>query len=167
MVPVAKPRCTICARSDKRSINHALREPGSTVKAVSERFGLPYAALHRHNKNHLKAAPEVKAADAAIVAEETGDLFAQLDRYTAQMETMFNRSIAKGRAADVAKIANAMRGYFEFVAKMRGQLKEGPTINIFNAPSWVVVQTSIIAALAPFPEAKAAVVRALGTAAHD
>lgn len=49
----------------------------------------------------------------------------------------------------------------ELSSKVRGIINDQPQINILVNPQWIELRTLIIKALAPFPEARLAVVNAL------
>ncbi|MBF0349281.1 MAG: hypothetical protein HQL81_16565 [Magnetococcales bacterium] len=49
----------------------------------------------------------------------------------------------------------------ELLAKMRGELQEAPSVNLFVSAEWTNIQAIIVKALAPYPEARQAVVQAL------
>ena len=49
----------------------------------------------------------------------------------------------------------------ELLAKVEGQLKDTPQINITLSAEWIELRTIMLTALDPFPEAKLAVANAL------
>src|SRR3954453_21307670 len=53
------------------------------------------------------------------------------------------------------------RGCLELLAKLLGELDERPQVNLLLAPEWRTVRGALLAALAGFPEARAAVARQL------
>ncbi|HYJ47738.1 MAG TPA: hypothetical protein VEV81_14070, partial [Pyrinomonadaceae bacterium] len=60
----------------------------------------------------------------------------------------------------VLKAVAQLRPLAELLARLEGKLKESP-INILINPEWLQVRGELIQALAPFPEARAAVASAL------
>ena len=68
-------------------------------------------------------------------------------------------------AEDLSTALNAIRvtqGTVELLGKLAGQLRDAPTINFVLSAEWQFVQANILAALAPYPEARLAVAHALG-----
>jgi hypothetical protein len=53
------------------------------------------------------------------------------------------------------------REYVRLMAELSGKLAAQPQITIINHPQWIELRTVIIEALDPYPDAKAAVVRAI------
>ena len=49
----------------------------------------------------------------------------------------------------------------ELQARLIGELKDAPTINIVLSPAWVAIQNAVVVALDPWPEARLAVAAAL------
>ena len=53
------------------------------------------------------------------------------------------------------------RGCVELLGKLAGELQDGATVNVFISAEWQTVQTAILDALAPHPDARIAVAMAL------
>ena len=53
------------------------------------------------------------------------------------------------------------RRCLELLGRLRGELRNEVTINLVHTPDWVRFRTLLLDALSPYPEARAAVVRAL------
>jgi len=49
----------------------------------------------------------------------------------------------------------------ELLAKLAGELSEAPQVNILLSPQWAEIRRTILVALEPFPEARAAVAEVL------
>jgi hypothetical protein len=73
------------------------------------------------------------------------------------------------KAEDAGDLRTALMGVreasrcLELMAKLAGEMPDGPTVNVLVAPQFIAVQGVILAALADFPAARAAVVQALET----
>jgi hypothetical protein len=61
----------------------------------------------------------------------------------------------------ILKTAARLQGQLELLARLLGELQEGTTINIVNAPQWMEIRALVVSALEPHPDAKRAVVEAL------
>ena len=86
----------------------------------------------------------------------------------AQVETLRQKATRIGDKAEKAgDLRTALQGVRELVrivellARLQGELQEAPIVNILLLPEWVQVQTVLLAALAPFPDARAAAAQAL------
>lgn len=54
-----------------------------------------------------------------------------------------------------------LQSHQELIAKLLGELKDQPTINLTVAPEWLQIRSTLLVALGPYPEARQAVVAAL------
>ena len=53
------------------------------------------------------------------------------------------------------------RGCLELLAKLTGELQQEGSINVLIAPEWLALRGALLAALAPYAEARTAVAAAL------
>jgi hypothetical protein len=68
-------------------------------------------------------------------------------------------------AEDLHTVLNAIKvtqGTIELLAKLAGQLRDAPTINLVLSAEWLTVQAAVLTALEPHPDARLAVAGALG-----
>jgi hypothetical protein len=61
----------------------------------------------------------------------------------------------------LVKAATAGRGLFELLARVEGKLNEQPVVNVIVSPEWAALRAELMHALAPFPDARAAVAMSL------
>lgn len=66
-----------------------------------------------------------------------------------------------------ANMAGQLRQSLELVARLRRELDERPQIAILQAPEWLSVREVVFQALAPYPEARAAVASALSASGDE
>jgi len=151
--------CTVCAHADRAAIDAALVQGGDSFRTIAHRFNVSPDALKRHKTAHLSRAL-VKAQEAQEVAR--GDaLLAQVRELQARATSILDAAERSGDLKTaLAAIAQA-RGCLELLAKLLGELQEGPTVNVVLLPEWVRVRTAILNALEGYPEARLAVVEAL------
>lgn len=151
-------RCSICAH-DKRADVEALLLEGVPLRNISERFSVSPAALSRHNAEHIPAqlsrahdAGEVAAAD-SLLDQVRGLQHRTLAILEAAQSSRENRTA-------LSAIGEARRN-LELLAKLTQQLGDGSTTvnNYFIGDR---VQTLIVEALEPYPDASLAVSEALG-----
>jgi hypothetical protein len=149
--------CTICAHDQRHSINVALvqREP---YRAVARQYGVSRDALARHSREHLpkllvKASRSVEAADA-------DDLLARVEELFGEAKAVLEAAKGEHDYRIVLAAIDRAGRQLELLARLRGELNE-QAINLHLHPEWVSLKTVIVAALAPHPEARAAIMRAL------
>ena len=160
-MPAGRP-CKVCRHPERDAIDRAL-VAGADVASVSRNFAVSDDALTRHRDNHIPT-PEMQAgavARAAADADHGGSLLSQV----AGLRTDALRLLGKAEAAGDLRTALAgireARECIETLAKLTGQIDAGTTVNVSVEAQILPVQVAILAALVPYPEARAAVVAAL------
>jgi hypothetical protein len=92
-----------------------------------------------------------KATLAELLAEVNGS-----DRSPVRTVTMVETKHADPREL-VLKTAARLQPQIELLARLIGELDEKPQVNILVSPEWIAVRAAVLEALAPHPEARAAV----------
>ncbi len=151
--------CTVCSHPQIEAINKALLA-GEPNRRIATRENVTEAALRRHKAAGHIAEHLSQAHDAQDVAQ-ADDLLAQLRG----LQTEAHR--IKDKAENSKDFKTALSGIgqlvkiIELMAKLRGELDERATVNVILSPQWVTLRSSILVALAPYPDARRAVVEAL------
>ena len=148
------PTCTVCRHPERAVVEAALLR-GEPLRDIAGQFSIGKSAVARHKADHLPAAM-VKAHAAAAVAD-ADDLLRQAGALRSKAISLLMKAEAAGDLRTALAGVREARGCVELLAKLLGELKEGPTINVTVSPAWVLVRGAIVAALAPFPEARAVV----------
>lgn len=148
--------CSICSHPLRADVDAAISEPGALIVRVASDFAVSPDALKRHRANHLL--PSV-AAELARDPE-----LCDID-LLAEMRTLYHRMILHLERVEESDNWQAIRAFhaearrdLELLAKLMGELDDRPRVDIMIAPQ---VQAVIVEALAPYPEARKAVVDAL------
>jgi hypothetical protein len=170
-------RCMVCRHPDRWRLE-LLRAGGAGIDALAAKFGVSRDAVHRHWNLHVSA--EMKAgylcgpAELATLAERAaieGD--SVLDYLRLCRTTLVGQLAAMSEAGDgrgAAFVAGQLTRTLEAIARVTGELGElaRSTINIngnvsilTENPAFLRVQSTLLKALAGFPDARAAVVLAL------
>ncbi len=151
-------RCTICTHKSRSKIDQALveRQP---FRNIAAQFGVSTSALVRHFDDHLPAAL-VKAHEATEAAQADALLAQVVDLRDKALGVLDKAEESDDLRAALSAIREA-RGCVELLAKLAGQLKDSPTINLILMPEWRQLQAAILAALEPHVEARLAVASAL------
>ena len=128
---------------------------------IAGQHGVSKSALVRHHDDHLPTAL-VKAQAAAEAA--------QADALLAQVVDLRDKALGildLAEASDDLRVAvsaiREARGCVELLAKLAGQLKDAPTVNILVSAEWQGLQAVILQALEPHVAARLAVAEALAT----
>ncbi len=149
--------CSICSHVDRASIDDALLA-GAAYRHIAARFNVSTGALQRHREHipfHL-----LKAQDAAEVAR-ADTLLEQVKSLQARALTILDKAEASGDLRTALSAIREARGNLELLAKLLGELQQEGTINLVVAPEWLSLRAVVVEALAPYPQAKTAVLEAL------
>jgi transposase-like protein len=149
-------RCSVCDHPERQKVDEAL-VTGAPYRSIAKRFALSDSAMYRHKAEHLPARL-AKAREAAEVAQ-ADDLLAQVRDLQDRALAILDRAERAGEFRTALSAIREARGNLELLAKLLGDLDERPQVNVLIAQE---AQTTIIAALAPYPAAKQAVADALG-----
>ena len=153
--------CTVCSHPEKEEIDRLLVR-GDSIAGIARDFAVSEDALKRHFDNHV---PKTLAASPS--AKEITDV----DKFLSEIEEVKNRALRLLDKAENAQDTRVygppsqylkeFREYVRLMAELSGKLAAQPQITIINHPQWIELRTVIIEALDPYPDAKAAVVRAI------
>jgi hypothetical protein len=158
------PRCTICSHAEREAIEQALLA-GQPFRAVAWFFGTSATALFRHKQDHLPVA--LLSAQGAAEIAHGDNLLEQVRTLQSKTHAILARAEAAGQLTVALQAVREARGCLELLAKLLGELSQGTTVNILLAPEWQRLRSTIIVALAPFPEARQAVLQALTGASRE
>ena len=166
-------RCQGCNHLERMRIERLLAA-GASIKGAARKFAIDYHALRRHWRNHVSA--EARAAHIAgagatkdqleeIVADES---LALIDHYRIVRGALykgFGAAAELGDGNSLALLAGRLHENFRDCGRLTGELQRGPLLNIQNNvlinPDYVRTIARIVSAVAPFPEARDAVIAAL------
>lgn len=158
--------CTICTHRKRAEIDEALGSQAAILR-IAKQFKVGRMALTRHRDQHLRA-DVLAAAAARQVSEVVGRGASVLDRLEAldtRMAEIIDEAMLQADKSNAVRAIREMRGLVELRAKLTGELKDGAgqvtNINITHN-DFRTLQVGIVAALEPYPEAKRAVLAAMG-----
>ncbi len=166
-------RCQGCNHLDRMRIERLLAA-GASIKGTARKFEIDPHALRRHWINHVST--EVRAGYIAgagatkdqleeIVADES---FALIDHYRIVRGALYKGFGAASEIGDsnsLALLAGRLHENFRDCGRLTGELQRGPLLNIQNNvlvnPDYSRAIARIVSAVAPYPEAREAVIAAL------
>jgi len=146
--------CTVCRHPEHEAINAAL-VIGRPHAEVAAAHGLGYFAIRRHHRAHLPAA--MVKAEAAREVTRADDLLGQVHQLREKALALLEKAEAAGDHRGALQGIREARGCVELLAKLLGELDESPKIAVLMSPEWGMVRGLLMTALAPYPEARAAV----------
>jgi hypothetical protein len=153
---IPMPRsCNVCSHPDREAIDEALVS-GVAFPALVAEYRVSKDSLSRHKANHLSA--KLVMAHAAEEASRADTLLRQVRTLQRRALTILDKAEEAGELRTALGAIREARGNLELLAKLLGELDERPQVNVLISPT---VQTAIIAALEPHPEARLAVASAL------
>ncbi len=157
--------CATC-HSPNRAEIEAQIVSGIGLSAIERDFPITRDALRRHRENHMSPtliAVKNEHARQSNLAATAADRVASL---LGKLEDLVERTHEERRESMLLAASRELRSAIELSAKLDGSLRpENQTtvqvLNLSTSPEWIDVRSRILAALAPYPEARIAVAEAL------
>lgn len=166
-------RCQGCNHPERVRIERFLAA-GASIKGAARKFDIDYHALRRHWRNHVSAearATYIAGPAAAkdqleeIVADESLGL---IDHYRIVRGALYKGFSAAAELGDghaLGLLAGRPHENLRDCGRLTGELQRGPLLNIQNNvlvnPDYTRAIARIVSAVAPYPEAREAVIAAL------
>jgi hypothetical protein len=164
-------RCQGCNHLERVRIERLLAA-GASIKGTARKFEIDYHALRRHWINHVSA--EARSAYIAgatkdkleeMVADES---LALIDHYRIVRSGLYRGFSAASELGDgncLALLAGRLHENLRDCGRLTGELQHGPLLNVQNNvlvnPDYTKAIARIVSAVAPYPEAREAVIAAL------
>jgi hypothetical protein len=167
--------CSIC-RHENRVLIEATRIAGASLDSIALKFGCHRDAVHRHMRNHV---PEDLRAEylaavplkelAAKAAAEGMSVLQYLSIVRSTLMNAFQLAANVGDRNGTAILAGRLNETLRTIGQLSGELGDmalrsitvNGNINILNNPVFANLQANLLRALAPYPDARNAVVAAL------
>src|SRR5215472_16039931 len=162
-----------CNHRERARIERLLAA-GASIKGTARKFQIDYHALRRHWINHVSA--EARAAYIAGAGatkdqlEEVvaGESLALIDHYRIVRGALYKGFSAASEAGDgsaLALLAGRLHENLRDSGRLSGELQRGPLLNVQNNilvnPDYTMAIARIVSAVAPYREAREAVIAAL------
>lgn len=164
---VAMNRCKVCSHPRRREIELALSS-GQSYRDVARQHGLTKDSLHRHVRGGHTGALLAEAREKRVQerVREAVDILDELLQLRARAMQMLTHAEEERDARAWAAVSREVRECLELQAELLGQLRRGAQVGVLVAsPAWQRLAAAIVEALAPYPEARSAVVRVLSEVA--
>ncbi len=147
--------CSICVHPDRAEIDAAIVRRES-LRAMARQWGVSKDALRRHHDGGHVAKELAKAQEAREVAQ-ADDLLHDVRVLRGKAVALLIKAEHAGDLRTALAGVREARACVELLAKLAGELDERPVVNVLVAPEWLGVRAALLEALAPYPEARAAV----------
>jgi len=154
-----KGSCLCCSHSERAAIDEAILR-GDSVRSIGEQFGISRSTVHTHGQRHVARDDE----QAATISQE--GLIERLERLELHARRILSKAERAGDFRSAIASVRELRGTVDSIARITGAIRDQPasvSINLFASPEWQDVVRRVLEALAPFPEARFAVARALSS----
>jgi hypothetical protein len=169
-------RCQVCRHEERWRIE-LLRAGGASIDALAAKFNVDRDAIWRHWKRHVS--DEAKAGylcgpiELGKLAERAAEEGGSILDYLAMARTSLVAQLAAmneaGDARGVVYVAAQLTRTLEAIGRCTGEIGTlatnvnitNNTIALVNSPQFAQVQGIMLRALAPYPDARLAVVDAL------
>jgi hypothetical protein len=158
--------CSICKHPAASDLDAGI-VAGVPYRQLVKRYvpAVSISALSRHRKDHLSPSIVALAGETGTgTGPERGSLVEQLRAIQDRVMRVLERAESEGKISGFLAGAREIRALLELQARLTGELDERPVtqvVNLMASPEWMSVQTTILRALMPYPEARIAVADAL------
>jgi hypothetical protein len=135
---------------------------GDSLRSIGERTGLSKDALGRHRRDHSPIWL-ARVTEGGRPVQSAGSVRDRIEAIIGRLERVMTDAEDGRRHTVLLQAAREMRQALETIARITGEIDERPTtvINLATSEEWIEVQTDILTALAPYPDARRAVAAAL------
>jgi hypothetical protein len=171
---VTKKRCIVCGHPD-RALIEAARVVGCSLDTIAAKHSISRDAIFRHMKNHVDEATRadylagIPMKDlAAKAAEEGVSVLQYFSIIRGVLMSQFQLAASVNDRNATATLAGRLTEVLRAIGSISGEMGNlassitiNNTTNILNSPIFATLQANMLHALAPFPDARAAVVAAL------
>ena len=151
--------CTVCRHEQTESISMEILVGHVPLREIAKKYGLSLSAVHRHKQHIAQQLVASQEAQKVAKADSVMQRIAELDQKAQEIYTL---AFAEEDNALALKAVRELRGITELYAKLAGEIGAKTVNNIIITPEWVSMRSLMLKALEPYPEARQALVAALG-----
>jgi len=170
-----KGQCQVCAHPERERIEY-LRASGVSIADLAEKFGLQRNAIWRHWHQHVSSELKGRLLMGPAQLEElrlnaikeSGSVLDHLCILRSALMAQLTVTGESNSPMALSRVADTLLRVLTEIGKINGEVSRlapivniNNTTNILNSQPMVELQGAILTALAPFPEARRAVVAAL------
>ena len=146
--------CLTCRHPEREAIDQAVLGGRADLEIAAE-YGVSSHSIRRHRLAHIA---QLMARAIEVRDSVNGSLLlAQVHALHDKALALLAKAEAAGDYRGALQGIREARGCIELLARLLGELDESPKVAILLSPEWATVRALLMTALAPFPEARAAV----------
>ncbi len=148
----------MCEHPKRGAIDRALAA-GASNRSLASLYDVSEASVRRHRSKHLPA--RVAKAQEEEDVREALDVVKQLKAINAASLHILKEAREQGKQGTALGAIDRIHKQIELQAKLLGELDDRPQINVLVSPEWLELRATIVTALAPHPDARESVLRAV------
>jgi hypothetical protein len=155
--------CSLCTHPKQVEVDAAI-SGGTSYRNIAERYGTSPGAISRHKAHIVTALAIASEQREAVVVEQAVGLLGSIAQLQDEARRLGMLAEKHGDLKTALQAVREIVRMVELVAKAQGEIGDGSTtvnVALVQAPEWHDLRARIVAALAPFPEAQAAVLEAI------
>lgn len=156
-------QCAVCRHPDRAAIEAALVD-GASYRDVARRWGMHHSTVHRHKRHMVEAIAAAVTERQAVEVQHAHGVLDRLQRLQWVAQKVLGEALRRKDRRTALAAVGRVRELLALEAELTGQLRRGVSVDVavvLRSPEWARVRQAIVDALAPYPEARDAVVRAL------
>lgn len=152
--------CRVCTHAERDAIDEALvsRVP---YRNITQLYGVSKYSLSRHLTGHIL--PYVARVRERQDHDRAGTMVARINELTSETRDILRAArTGEDRDLDIAlKAITRLERQLELEAKIEKVINEGAAVNINLNSQWLELKAMVVGALAPHPDARRDVLKAL------
>lgn len=153
--------CYACSHENVEEINEMLLR-NVPYKDIAEKYGGSISSYHRH-KQHMLDQMRNAPVEIPEVVEPSAVMrrIAELDQ---RADFLYREAVRTKDLLNAGRFLKEMREIVALYAKLTGELNTAASVvhqHVHINPEWVALRQVMLTALAPYPEARAALIKAL------
>ncbi len=156
------PACTVCNHDAREAIDRELVS-GRSMRSIAQRHPpLSEWAVSRHRDAHLSAALVATVRNSE--GRKARTLLSRVEGIVTEAEGILTGAKETGKVSSALAAIRELRGLYELLGRLTGELKPDSSVTVVNVqqdPAWLELRSRLLGALAPYPDARNAVISAL------
>lgn len=153
-------KCSVCEHSRSEEITLELLG-NAPLRSVAKKYSLSVSALQRH-KQHI--ARQMLLPESAEITEPLS-VMERVKELDARADCLYNEAMRNNDHLNAVRALKELREITALYAKLTGELNAQAQVvhqHLHITPEWISLRQTMLAALAPYPEARAALIEAIG-----
>lgn len=131
----------------------------ATLREIANKYGVSLGAVHRH-KQHIPQ--QLAVSHEAQKVAKADSVMMRIQELDQRADEIYKQATSESDHGLALKALKELREITGLYAKLTGEIQSGTVNNIIITPEWVSMRSVMLKALEPYPEARQALVAALG-----